>query len=84
MNYYCRKLIHHNHVFRRCFFSGPLKAINDKIEIRDHVANAIATKNPVVALESTIITHGMPYPYNVKYRIEFITMVRRLRLYYFL
>ncbi len=30
----------------------------------DEVADAIRTRRPVVALESTIITHGMPYPQN--------------------
>ena len=30
------------------------------------VANARATNAPLVALESTIITHGMPYPQNVE------------------
>ena len=30
------------------------------------VANARATGKPVVALESTIISHGMPYPQNVQ------------------
>ena len=30
------------------------------------VAEAIARKQPVVALESTIISHGMPYPKNVE------------------
>ncbi|MGB0662041.1 MAG: pseudouridine-5'-phosphate glycosidase [Mangrovicoccus sp.] len=30
------------------------------------VTQAIAEKRPVVALESTIITHGMPYPENVE------------------
>ncbi len=30
------------------------------------VAHALATGAPVVALESTIITHGMPYPQNVE------------------
>lgn len=29
------------------------------------VADALATGTPVVALESTIITHGMPYPQNL-------------------
>lgn len=35
-----------------------------KIEISDEVKNALANKMPVVALESTIISHGMPYPQN--------------------
>ncbi|QND65118.1 pseudouridine-5'-phosphate glycosidase [Mesorhizobium loti] len=34
------------------------------IDIHAPVAQALATGRPVVALESTIITHGMPYPDN--------------------
>ncbi|WP_353640958.1 pseudouridine-5'-phosphate glycosidase [Mesorhizobium sp. WSM2239] len=34
------------------------------IDIHPPVAEALAAGNPVVALESTIITHGMPYPDN--------------------
>lgn len=33
--------------------------------ISDAVKSAINNGEPVVALESTIITHGMPYPHNV-------------------
>jgi pseudouridylate synthase len=36
------------------------------LQFSDDVANAIAQKKPVVALESTIISHGMPYPQNLK------------------
>ena len=36
------------------------------IEISPHVAEALKNKDPVVALESTIITHGMPYPANLE------------------
>ena len=32
------------------------------IDVADPVAKALADGRPVVALESTIITHGMPYP----------------------
>jgi pseudouridine-5'-phosphate glycosidase len=32
----------------------------------DAVRDALASSRPVVALESTIITHGMPYPQNVE------------------
>jgi pseudouridine-5'-phosphate glycosidase len=35
------------------------------IRIREDVLEAIKLKKPVVALESTIISHGMPYPENV-------------------
>lgn len=34
------------------------------IDIHPSVAEALTRKAPVVALESTIITHGMPYPQN--------------------
>ncbi|MFD2261884.1 pseudouridine-5'-phosphate glycosidase [Lacibacterium aquatile] len=36
------------------------------IQIHTEVADAIAEGRPVVALESTIISHGMPYPQNVE------------------
>ena len=36
------------------------------IEYSKEVANAIENKLPLVALESTIISHGMPYPRNVR------------------
>jgi len=37
-----------------------------KFEIQKEVEDALKTGKPVVALESTIISHGMPYPENVK------------------
>ncbi len=37
----------------------------DLIEIQPEVMDAIKNGKPVVALESTIISHGMPYPDNV-------------------
>jgi len=36
------------------------------IRIREDILEAIKNNQPVVALESTIISHGMPYPENVK------------------
>lgn len=36
------------------------------IDIHPAVAEALATGRPVVALESTIITHGMPWPHNAE------------------
>ena len=35
------------------------------LKFTDDVRDALAQRRPVVALESTIITHGMPYPQNV-------------------
>jgi len=36
------------------------------LSIQPEVAEALASGKPVVALESTIISHGMPYPQNVQ------------------
>nr|WP_199563507.1 MULTISPECIES: pseudouridine-5'-phosphate glycosidase [unclassified Oceanispirochaeta] len=36
------------------------------LDIKEEVADALAEKKPVLALESTIISHGMPYPENVE------------------
>lgn len=36
------------------------------LTITDEVRDALAAGQPVVALESTIISHGMPYPQNVE------------------
>jgi pseudouridine-5'-phosphate glycosidase len=38
----------------------------DLLDYSPEVAEAISAKRPIVALESTIITHGMPYPRNVE------------------
>ncbi|MBY6165890.1 pseudouridine-5'-phosphate glycosidase [Pseudooceanicola nitratireducens] len=37
-----------------------------QFETTDEVREALANNQPVVALESTIITHGMPYPQNLE------------------
>ncbi|BCR35411.1 pseudouridine-5'-phosphate glycosidase [Mariniplasma anaerobium] len=39
--------------------------MNKYIEIHPDIQKALDEKKPVVALESTIISHGMPYPENV-------------------
>ncbi len=41
------------------------------------VADAIAKKLPLVALESTIIAHGMPYPKNVETALSVEQIVRK-------
>lgn len=40
------------------------------IKISERVKEALEQGRPVVALESTIISHGMPYPRNVKTALE--------------
>jgi pseudouridine-5'-phosphate glycosidase len=36
-----------------------------KIHIPDHIRAALAARQPVVALESTVISHGLPFPHNL-------------------
>jgi pseudouridine-5'-phosphate glycosidase len=40
--------------------------LDQYLDIQPEVAKALADNKPVVALESTIISHGMPYPRNVE------------------
>ncbi len=40
--------------------------LKDYLEINPKVRQALESGSPVVALESTIISHGMPYPQNVE------------------
>jgi pseudouridylate synthase len=50
----------------------------DAMSLRIHpdVAAALADARPIVALESTIISHGMPYPQNVEMATEVESIVR--------
>lgn len=47
-----------------------------KIRLGKHVEEALQNNLPIVALESTIISHGMPYPENVETAILCEQMVR--------
>lgn len=49
---------------------------NEFIDIQSEVADALATRRPVVALESTVITHGLPYPANVETALAMEQAVR--------
>ncbi len=49
---------------------------NDYLDIHPEVAEALAQNRPVVALESTIISHGMPYPQNVETALKVSNTVR--------
>ena len=40
--------------------------MNKYLDLAPEVAEALENGRPVVALESTIISHGMPYPKNVE------------------
>ncbi|MBT6197445.1 MAG: pseudouridine-5'-phosphate glycosidase [Pelagibacteraceae bacterium] len=49
--------------------------LNKYIKINPKVEDAIKNKKPVVALESTLISHGLPYPDNIKVANESIKAV---------
>ena len=50
--------------------------LNRYLDIKPEVARAIAEGKPVVALESTIISHGMPYPQNVETALNVERIIR--------
>ena len=50
--------------------------LNKFLDVNAEVAAAIAAGKPVVALESTIISHGMPYPQNVETALNVERIIR--------
>lgn len=48
----------------------------DYMDISDEVVDALRYCKPIVALESTIISHGMPYPENLNTAVELENIVR--------
>ena len=50
--------------------------MNKYLDIHPEVAAALAEGKPVVALESTIISHGMPYPQNVETALAVERIIR--------
>ena len=50
--------------------------MNQYLDIHPEVAEALRTGKPVVALESTIISHGMPYPQNVQTALQVEAIIR--------
>ncbi|CAM2818588.1 pseudouridine-5'-phosphate glycosidase [Legionella worsleiensis] len=49
---------------------------HDLLAINEEVLDALEHKKPVVALESTIISHGMPYPENLNTACEVEHIIR--------
>lgn len=50
--------------------------MNQYLDVNPEVEEAIKNGKPVVALESTIISHGMPYPKNVETAFRVEQMIR--------
>ena len=51
--------------------------MNKYLDFSPEVQQAMAEGKPIVALESTIISHGMPYPKNVQTAIEVENVIRQ-------
>ena len=49
---------------------GTMMETMQHLSVQPEVADAVAAGRPVVALESTIISHGMPFPQNVEMATE--------------
>lgn len=50
--------------------------MNQYLDIAPEVATALHSRHPVVALESTIVAHGMPFPRNLETAQEVETIIR--------
>ena len=50
--------------------------LNPYLDVNPEVAAAVREGRPVVALESTIISHGMPYPQNVETALNVERIIR--------
>ncbi len=53
-----------------------LKMNNRNLIISDDATNALQAGAPLVALESTIISHGMPYPKNIETALQVEQVIR--------
>ncbi|WP_109510400.1 pseudouridine-5'-phosphate glycosidase [Nocardioides speluncae] len=53
-----------------------MTAVHPDLVLSDEVATALRDRTPVVALESTIISHGMPYPQNVEMATDVEQIIR--------
>jgi pseudouridine-5'-phosphate glycosidase len=50
--------------------------VDNRVMLSDEVRVALAQRKPVVALETTILSHGMPYPQNVQTALDVERIVR--------
>ncbi|KAI5797907.1 Indigoidine synthase A like protein-domain-containing protein [Peziza echinospora] len=64
-------------VAARRYVSTAVSPLQRFFKVSDEVRAAITAQKPVVALESTIYTHGFPYPENVKLAEEVEAVVRK-------
>jgi pseudouridylate synthase len=53
------------------------KKLPDSFKCSDEVSRALWLNQPVVALESTVVTHGLPFPQNIQLAEDMETEVRQ-------
>ena len=53
-----------------------MNKLNNFLDISEEVKTALDEKKAVVALESTIISHGMPYPENIESALNCEKIIR--------
>jgi len=54
-----------------------MKNLPSFVDVQEDVITALRQNRPVVALESTIITHGMPFPQNVEMALAVEDEIRK-------
>ncbi|EGV60388.1 hypothetical protein CANTEDRAFT_127580 [Yamadazyma tenuis ATCC 10573] len=72
------KTIHHQklaHITTRALSKTPSSSL--PLIVSEEVQQALAQNKPVVSLESTILTHGFPYPENLSLGEQFEKAVRQ-------
>ena len=76
----CRGIIHvTSEVMKILLYTEKIILVTAYSEFnlfRPQVLDAIANNRPVVALESTIISHGMPYPRNIEVACRVEAVIR--------
>src|SRR5262245_42339555 len=56
--------------------SGNIARVKPLFLVAEDVAEALAAGRPVVALETTLVTHGLPHPEGVEATLALEAMVR--------
>src|SRR5437879_2943386 len=64
------------HVFQLTASNPDMTMDSSILRISDEVQSALAANQPVVALESTVIAHGLPRPQNLQTALRLEQIVR--------
>ena len=73
----CSREVLRSHTTHLCFKQRRAISFNSSLfQVSEEVRQAVAEKRPVVALETTIYTHGWPYPDNISLSSRLESLVR--------